>query len=112
MRTWQPRCRERRTGSRIGDAFSGLQPVHEHNVNFVHCKAIFDAMPHTRRERSTVRTNPRFAPAGGLYACRRLAFGFSRTFRRQFFGLAASIAARLTIWPISLACSASERICA
>jgi hypothetical protein len=29
----------------------------------------------------------------------------------QFFGLAASIAARLTIWLISLACSASERIC-
>src|SRR5258705_12375095 len=30
----------------------------------------------------------------------------------QLFGLAASIAARLTIWPISLACSASVRICA
>jgi hypothetical protein len=30
----------------------------------------------------------------------------------QLFGLAASIAARLTIWPISLACSASDRICA
>src|SRR5258708_35580640 len=29
-----------------------------------------------------------------------------------FLRLAASIAARLTIWPISLACSASERICA
>jgi hypothetical protein len=28
----------------------------------------------------------------------------------QLFGLAASIAAWLTIWPISLACSASERI--
>jgi len=28
----------------------------------------------------------------------------------QLFGLAASIAARLTIWPISLACSASDRI--
>src|SRR3989442_271634 len=30
----------------------------------------------------------------------------------QLFGFAASIAARLTIWPISLACSASARICA
>jgi hypothetical protein len=30
----------------------------------------------------------------------------------QVFGFAASIAARLTIWPISLACSASARICA
>jgi hypothetical protein len=28
----------------------------------------------------------------------------------QVFGFAASIAARLTIWPISLACSASDRI--
>src|ERR1700722_6595609 len=28
----------------------------------------------------------------------------------QVLGLAASIAARLTIWPISLACSASDRI--
>jgi hypothetical protein len=36
---------------------------------------------------------------------RRVAFA-------QFFGLAASIAARLTIWLISLACSASDRICA
>ena len=32
------------------------------------------------------------------------------TEKPQLFGLAASIAARLTIWPISLACSASERI--
>jgi hypothetical protein len=30
----------------------------------------------------------------------------------QFFGLAASIAARLTTWLISLACSVSDRICA
>src|SRR5260370_10968979 len=30
----------------------------------------------------------------------------------QVLGLVASIAARLTIWPISLACSASDRICA
>ena len=28
----------------------------------------------------------------------------------QVFGFAASIAALLTIWPISLACSASDRI--
>jgi hypothetical protein len=36
----------------------------------------------------------------------------SQTLSFQTLGLAASIAARLTIWPISLACSASERICA
>src|SRR3979411_1577405 len=46
----------------------------------------------------------------GQHSCLSRLVG--RDKQAQLFGLAAPIAARLTIWPISLACSASDRICA
>ncbi|MGY3532909.1 hypothetical protein ACVISU_005677 [Bradyrhizobium sp. USDA 4452] len=51
------------------------------------------------------------APDRGWAATlRQFVISLSAVGSSQLLGLTASIAARLTAWPISLACSASERI--
>ncbi|SIO23710.1 hypothetical protein SAMN05443247_03028 [Bradyrhizobium erythrophlei] len=72
----------------------GLPNKHPYHVNFVHCNEQLSAMPYTRRG---MDASSAWEP---LELC----------LKRQALGLAASIAALLTIWPISLACSARDRI--
>jgi hypothetical protein len=64
-------------------------------------------MPHDRP-----RPEPRSSRETFVKRPKNPAFGANRRLKVQCFGLAASIAARLTTWLISLACSASDRICA
>src|SRR5262249_35832731 len=96
----------------VGMPFSDLQPLDEYSVNFVHCKAIFGAMPHTKRHPPAVPHGIRGFSVQGFVHRPALQASVSAGRLPQCLGLAASIAARLTIWPISLACSASDRICA
>ena len=72
----------------------GLPNKHPYHVKFVHRNEKWRATPHIRlgMDASSARE-----PLG---LC----------LKRQALGLAASMAALLTIWPISLACSARDRI--
>src|SRR5260370_6969128 len=76
--------------------------LHPHNVNFVQCNEM----------RHNLRCNAAFLLKSGAFAPASSPAALGLPKWCQVLGLAASIAAFLTIWPISLACSPSERICA